>query len=341
MIMKKLSKMKLLSVLLVAAVLVTTCVIGIGKWTADAAYNGEMVSSDPESILSKIPAYNHTGTYVNTFNMDASGLYYKNGVVDPLLNGQPIVDELGGGQMLVYYDANEAGFTSYRADLEAVGYKFYDDNNLGGNLFATYVTETEVVTLSFIPNDQNGRLCILVEPMRDLPGLEEENVYENLNIPSSVTMVTCRFVGKSNGQCIIFQLCDGSFILSDAGFGYGYHPGGSKEGYDDYWQNQAKEIYNTLMMLKPDSQEKPVIAGWFFSHPHWDHMGGLTAFADLYANDVVVEKFVLNHPSQEVIQELWQASSSPTINITYVKVMQDAIAKFDGAAMVEAHTGQT
>ena len=343
--MKNMKKGRLVCVALIAAALVVTCLIGIGKWTADAAYNGEMASSDPESILSKIPAYTHTGNLVNTFNADASGWYYTQDStenteanIDPLLEGKPIVDELGGGMILVYKQADEAGYTAYREDLEAVGYKFYNDNNLGGNLFATYVTETEVVTLSYIPNNDNY-LSILVEPMRDLPGLKEENVYENLNVPSSVTMMTCRFVGKSNGQCILIQLCDGSFIISDAGFGYGYHPEGKYPDYVNHYQNQAKEIYDTMMTLLPAGQDKPVIAGWFFSHPHWDHMGGLITFADLYADDVVVEKFILNHPDQDTIQKIWR--DNQRINISYVRVMQDAIAKFDGAAMVEAHTGQT
>ena len=368
--MKKVSKSRLLIVLLIALVLIVGCVVwvllpgegasGSGA-TTDAPTLGSTASttipttgattgstdpSVPASIADALPDYTYAGNFVDLYDMGADGWYYtkkskvdteKN--IDPLLNGKPIVDDLGGGLMYVYSKATKSGFTDYRGDLEKAGYRLYAENDLGGNLFATYINSDYVVTLSYLPNVKR-QLCILIEPMRALPGLKEENVYEDLGIQSSVTVVTCSFIGNPNGQCIIYQLCDGSFILSDAGYGYGYHPGGSKgDGYADYWQNQAHEIYNTLMTLLPEGQEKPVIAGWFFSHPHWDHIGGLSVFAEHYGDDVIVEKIILNHPNRETIQQLWRTNA--TINITYVRLMQEAAAKFEGVSMIEAHAGQT
>ena len=78
--MKKMMKGRLVCVALIAAALVVTCLIGIGKWTADAAYNGEMASSDPENILSKIPAYTHTGTHFNMRTQSTDNAMNDNGI---------------------------------------------------------------------------------------------------------------------------------------------------------------------------------------------------------------------------------------------------------------------
>lgn len=330
--------------LLLVMVMLLTGLIGSGSLRANASGS---YTVEAGSILENIPLYTHGGTYMNTYSMGAEGLYYAQGStteIDPLLNGEPIVDELGGGEMLVFTDVASAdSMASYEADLEAAGYLFYAENDLGGNLFSTWVNDDYVVTLSYLPN--LSRLHILAEPMRALPGLEEENIYENLEIENKAVFMTCGYIGNENGMCVIWQLCDGSFIILDSGYGFGYHPGSNKANKDpsyvDYYQNQAKEIYNTMeAMAKESGVNEIVIAAWIFSHPHWDHMGGIVPFAELYGSQVTLEKVILNHPNQESIQELWDKNQ--TINITYVEVMQDAFALFTGSdvALVEAHAGQ-
>lgn len=295
-----------------------------------------------DSILNEIPLYTYGGDYVDTYSMDASGKYYESDGVTQF--GEDVTDNLGGGEMLVFKNVTSASsFEHYGEALVSFGYRFYDDNDLDGNLYATYVTEETVVTLSYL--DNLNQLNILAEPMRAMAGLEEENVYENLKIENKVVLMTCGYIGNENGMCIAYQLCDGSFILFDSGYGYGYHPGGSKgDGYADYWQNQAKEIYNTLEKMAADSGvEDIVIAAWFYTHPHWDHIGGFLPFADLYEDKVAegklkVEKVIFNWPNQETLQEMIYPKGQKMSH--YIELFQDAIDKL-GAVAVEAHAGQT
>lgn len=327
--------------LLISALAIAVLVCGVLGLSAVADNVEADYTVAQDSILNKIPLYTYDGDYVQTYNCGASGKYYeKDGVTQ---FGEDVTDNLGGGEMLVFENVTSAdGFNSYREDLESFGYLFYNDNDLDGNLFATYVTEETVVTVSYL--DNLDQLNILAEPMRALPGLEEENVYENLKVENKAVIMTCGYVGKSNGMCIAYQLCDGSFLLFDSGFGFGYHPENKGDTYKDYWQNQAKEIYRTLEKMSAEAGlDKIVIAGWFFGHPHWDHIGGFIPFGDLFEKKVAdgtltVEKVIFNWPNQETLQQMIYPKGQKMSH--YIEEIQDSVAKL-GAEEVEAHTGQT
>lgn len=328
--------------LLVAVLSVTVLLCGMFGLQAVADNVEADYTVAQDSILNEIPLYTYGGDYVQTYSCGASGKYYeKDGVTQ---FGEDVTDNLDGGEMLVFENVTSASsFNNYREALESFGYMFYNDNQLDGNLFATYVTEETVVTVSYL--DNLNQLNILAEPMRAMPGLEEENVYENLKVENKAVIMTCGYIGNSNGMCIAYQLCDGSFLLFDSGYGFGYHPGGSKgDGYANYWQNQAKEIYRTLEKMADEAGvDEIVIAGWFFGHPHWDHIGGFIPFGDLFANKVAdgtltVEKVIFNWPNQETLQEMIYPKGQKMSH--YIELVQESAAKL-GAVEVEAHAGQT
>ncbi len=291
------------------------------------------------SILEQLPIYSYGGSYVETYEMGATGSYSD---AQP---GFPTVEDwLDGGQMLVFEDVpGTEAFYGYCHALETSGFSLYAQNALDGNLFATYITGGTAVTVSYLKNAQ--QLNILAEPLRCLPGRAEENDYEDLGIENKLVLMSCGYVEqKENGMCILYQLCDGSFLIYDSGFGYGYHPGGSRgDTYQDYWENQAHEIYTTLCKLAREAGvNEIVIAGWIFTHPHWDHIGGFIPFAQHYADQVTLETVILNWPNQASFQEMLDPARGVKQKMThYVDLMQDAIAKFDGVQMVEAHAGQT
>lgn len=78
-----------------------------------------------------------------------------------------------------------------------------------------------------------------------------------------------------SGMGYAYRLCDGSFFLLDGG--------GTDIGLSEKDRDCAERIYQTLKKYSPT--EKIVIAGWYFSHPHIDHMGGFMAFANKYLKD--------------------------------------------------------
>lgn len=329
--MKQFIRARRTLMVLLAAVMLLACTVGLHNLGAAAAANYTVASG---SILENVPLYTYEGTYVQTYDMSADGQYYEADGTTKF--STPVTDALGGGEMLVFKSVSSAAaMEQYENDLEEAGYMLYAENDLGGNLYATWVTDEYVVTLTYLPNW--SQFNILVEPMRALPGLEEENVYKNLEVDNKVILLTCGYIGNANGMCVIYQLCDGSFIIEDSGYGYGYH---TKAGYEDYWQNQAKEIYSTLEKLAKESGVNDiVIAAWFFSHPHWDHIGGFIPFADLYADQVKLEKVIFNWPNYDTLQQMI-VNPGQKMN-HYIDVIEESVEKFDGADIVESHAGQT
>lgn len=78
------------------------------------------------------------------------------------------------------------------------------------------------------------------------------------------------------GMRYVFQLDDGRFFLIDGGY---------------FECNEEKRLYSFLC---DHCEGKPVIAGWFFSHAHQDHIGCFIEFVRSYANDVVIEELCHN-----------------------------------------------
>ena len=239
-----------------------------------------------DSIMSHLPEYTYGGELAGTYDMSASGMYYAKGSTteyDPLLNGNPIVDDLGGGMMCVYGEVtDESVAEQYGADLANAGFTLYAQNELNGNLFSTWCSEEHIVTLSYLKS--RNEFSILIEPERDLPGLAQENVYVDRNVACKAILAPTSHTGRENGLCLILQLCDGSFVIVDGGHGIGFYPS-DKQGYEETYDDNAEEIYQILYELAPD-KDNIVIAAWFFTHPHWDHIGALGPFADMYGDTV-------------------------------------------------------
>jgi len=79
------------------------------------------------------------------------------------------------------------------------------------------------------------------------------------------------------GMSYIFHLTDDRFFIIDGGY---FTPG------------EEDRLYSFL--CEKSNSAKPVIAGWFFSHAHQDHVGAFLLFAKKYLNDVVLENFYYN-----------------------------------------------
>lgn len=75
------------------------------------------------------------------------------------------------------------------------------------------------------------------------------------------------------GMSYLFHLEDGRFFLIDGGY---FTPG------------EESRLLGWLKDLTPFG-EKPVIAGWFFSHAHQDHIGNFLQFVQKYQGQVEIQ----------------------------------------------------
>jgi len=79
------------------------------------------------------------------------------------------------------------------------------------------------------------------------------------------------------GMSYVFHLQDGRFFIIDGGY---YTPG------------EEDRLYNFLKELTAGNE--PVIAAWFFSHAHDDHIGNFVKFIWKYGKKVIIDKLIYN-----------------------------------------------
>ncbi len=224
-------------------------------------------------------------------------------------------------EMLLYSAVNSDGYTQYLTDLQTAGFTLYAENEIAGNLFSTWTSEDVHVTMMFLPSQKSVR--ILAESSSiGLPTREEDNVYTDAGVePLLVQMGTAYTSSESNGMCHIYRLCDGSFIIVDGGF------------------NQkvcGDEIYNILTKLAPDP-ENIVIAAWFITHAHGDHVGGFYQFTDNYVSgnsNITLEQFIYNYPTE-------MSFTATDVSTNHIAKVATYTAKYPNAVkVIEAHAGQ-
>lgn len=223
-------------------------------------------------------------------------------------------------QVVILNDTDPDEYSTYRGALEADGYTLHTENQITDNLFATYYNDDYVVNAGYYAYNKEAR--IIVEPRKTLQPLEKDNQYQKV-IEPSFAMLGLEFQnGESlttNGQCFIYQLCDGSYIIVDGGL--------SRE-------RDAKAIYDYLRTHAPDPNNI-TIAAWFITHAHGDHHGAYSTFSKNYASKVKLELIIGNFPSEEarIAGGLGTDGSGGPKLLTYT-------SRFAGAKFIKTHVGQ-
>ena len=248
----------------------------------------------------------------------------------PLVSALPVlgnniyptrVENAGQGCSKVTFEGIEVSdVQTYLPKLEAAGYTKHAENQIDENLYYTYYNDEVVVTLMYAARKTGATLSITVDPMSStsLVPLASENTWEEVTT-TTFTQVglyydenkaeneAAKNMKNFNGMCYVLRLEDGSFIIMDGGHNT---------------QGHADRLYEVLKKQAPDP-DNIVIAAWFFSHDHGDHVGFFSHFAKSYGSNVKVELFVHSFPF----------SSADN-------VLSACRAKFDGAKIIKSHAGQ-
>ena len=177
-----------------------------------------------------------------------------------------------GSKTYIKDNASKSTFETLCKEIEAKGLKKYTSNAIGTNLFATYVTQTQIVHVMFFPNKNQIRTAVDQRGVGTdgkfaLPGLSGENKYKKT---TESEMIVCDISNADwpGGMCIIFKLADGRFFIVDSGIGGLLSDGRNYMGSSSGW------IYATLAKHS-DNPKNIQVAAWLITHPHSDHAGGL------------------------------------------------------------------
>jgi len=226
--------------------------------------------------------------------------------------------------------ATSGKFSTFKMALENDGYSLYAYKTIEKNSYYTYTNGKVIVTLlSFTPSSSTQYTHrLLVEPYEKgkLPTKVADNKYTPISgLESTITQVGLWYASPSkplidppnsegrefynyfNGMSYVIRLADGSFIVVDGG------------------HNNPVSIQNLYDILKKQAPnpDNIVVAAWFLSHNHDDHIGFFSGFASKF-NDITVERFVYNFPAGS-------ASKNFTDNV---------IKYYPEASIIKAHPGQ-
>lgn len=224
---------------------------------------------------------------------------------------------MGGAEMLMFSRAvTNEGYFAYGDILEDAGFVCYAENEIEENLFSTWVRDELVLTAIYM--DDFTKVHLIAEETDALPGLPEENVYEDLDVENLVVQISADFDGETkNGMCYLYRLCDGSFIIVDSAF---------------YQEKCADAIYDALRRLAPDP-DNIVIAAWFLTHAHGDHIGGFQAFAEKYADKVELERVIYNYPAVRAFLDC-------DVTTNHINNTKKGCDCYEDLEVIEAHPGQ-
>ena len=178
-------------------------------------------------------------------------------------------------------------YDNYGKILTDAGWTRYTENAMGDNLFATYTHDSgKTLQLGYYPTLQSGTLRIVSTPTGYLPPTEAPAY-------TRVTDTTFTQIGReavslnsAPGMSYIMQLADGTFILID---------GGPANAADE----DALMAY--LKSMTPAGQ-KPVIAAWFITHAHSDHMALANRFLIRYYDQIEVRMAAYSFPTFDAVK---------------------------------------
>ncbi|MBQ2385200.1 MAG: hypothetical protein II292_03235, partial [Clostridia bacterium] len=107
---------------------------------------------------------------------------------------------------------NAEEYDEYVTSLYAAGFKYYTSNTIGNNEYFTFSTDAQIVTAMYIDAYKETRVIVDNRAIYALPGLERDNVYEEVSEPS-LTVTGIGATGWPGGMGYVYKLVDGTFFI--------------------------------------------------------------------------------------------------------------------------------
>ena len=212
--------------------------------------------------------------------------------------------------LYTYKDKTAEQFAGVCAFYEEDGYALYSESEKAGNLFATYVRDTDMAHVYWLKS--KGELCIVLSDTAGgtLPPAASPEIMQGEYTPSITQL---RDSSNVNGMCYIIRLPAGSFIV-----------------YDGSYEKRGNKVVSQLQELHGE-EGTPLVRAWVLTHSHDDHYPAFSYVCNRKADDVKVE-YVIFAPIDADLAK--QIGGDDYFN----QDVHADIAKL-GATVVYAHTG--
>lgn len=301
----------------------------IGKKFVVTAYDAEGVRLALNELLARV--VEQDGKWIVTAEPDVSGTTAYGSHRIPACESEKafvagIYRCASDGIEVCLRSVTSDEYSAYAGTLTDAGWVKYTENTMASNLFATYThTDGKTIHLGYYPTLQNGTLRIISVPTGYLPPTEA-TAYTRV---TDTTFTQIKRAGAemntAAGMSYIMQLADASFILIDGG------PANTKDEDD---------LLAYLRSLTPNGQ-KPVIAAWFITHAHPDHMALANNFLIKYHDQVDIKLAAYNFPPYETVKNAADVNNNRSAYEPMIRLFIESITKYwPDAEKFVIHAGQ-
>ena len=250
-----------------------------------------------------------------------------------------IYDTGDGCRMIQYKKVSADVYAGYDALVTAAGYQKISSYDFltDKNKYAHYVNGDTILNVFYSTYDKTARVFVENTDMTSVvPATAGQYTTVSGYVPKMLQVGITDPVGTGdttyNGECYMFYLADGSFVVFDGGLD------DTVSSSSRYKRQNARRIYEIVKSYTP-AGKTPTIAAWIITHGHNDHMGAFMAFDELNYNDrVTVESVILNLPSHEMYDDLSDANGYDTDLPKYKAGLRNYAA--NGTKVYKAHPGQ-
>ena len=220
-----------------------------------------------------------------------------------------------GCEMLLFESCSKEDFELQCTLVENAGAKLYNCFELKNNIFKTYISE-KLIHIYYCENENKMR--IIADPNKNLFCKEPERCAKThaatlWQFEVDHSLIDC-------GMCYIVRCCDGSFFVIDSAHMYSV--------------NDDRRIIEFLK--KQNGGKKPVVAGWFISHGHEDHVGKVKDVLLYHKDEIEIKAFYYNLPSLELPESKGWGDAGNNIMLSFMEALESRpeIKKY------KMHTGQ-
>lgn len=275
--------------------------------------------SDSVSLgLDGLPAYVDGTVSSNVYNCGPGMASDQNGTTSE------------DSKMVVVSSTNATSFEKYASKLMNSGFEKGSRTNFESNIHYTFKKNNKIYHMYYTASKNEARFIedlssnmLLKDISTEAAGSGQTELYMysiDYTIGESTTSVT-DYWQIDCGMMYMIKLKDNSLFLIDS-------------GHERQSSNEAMEAQLEFMrkITNTSANEKIKIRGWFFTHPHGDHVFGGHKFVEMYHDNIEIESVMFNFPGYGVVG----GYDGGTFKL------KDTINKyFPNVKHTSLHTGQT